>query len=258
MYIADCVNDRIVAWKPGAKTGQLVAGGNGSGNRLDQLSGPSDVILDGDNLLVCDTENRRIMRWPRENGKKGEIIVPSTSAMRLTIDTQGFLYVAESSNHVVQRYRMGDTVGTVVAGQYNAGKSLEHLSWPTFIHVDEDYSIYISDNANHRVMKWMKNAEEGTIVAGGNQNNTNHRERLSNPDGLIVDSVGTMYIVDNTNHRVVRWCQGAEEGDVIVGGKGQGNEANQLRNPQDLAFDSDGNLYVVDWGNHRVQRFDIK
>ena len=30
IYIADCDNHRIVEWKFGAKTGQIIAGGNGS------------------------------------------------------------------------------------------------------------------------------------------------------------------------------------------------------------------------------------
>ena len=33
IYIADIGNDRIVAWKGGATTGEVVAGGNGYGDR---------------------------------------------------------------------------------------------------------------------------------------------------------------------------------------------------------------------------------
>ena len=33
--------DRIVEWKFGAKMGEVVAGGNGRGNRMDQLSEPN-------------------------------------------------------------------------------------------------------------------------------------------------------------------------------------------------------------------------
>ena len=45
IYIADYWNHRIVEWKSNANDGQIVAGGNGQGNRLDQLNRPTDVII---------------------------------------------------------------------------------------------------------------------------------------------------------------------------------------------------------------------
>ena len=52
------------------QTGQVVAGGNGEGNQLDQLNRPTDVIVDKENdcLIICDQDNRRVIRWPRQNG----------------------------------------------------------------------------------------------------------------------------------------------------------------------------------------------
>ena len=66
VYIADCGNDRIMAWKAGATTGEVLAGGE-VGAQLDQLSHPTDVIVDGETLLICDQGNRRVMRWPRRS-----------------------------------------------------------------------------------------------------------------------------------------------------------------------------------------------
>ena len=77
IYIADWWNHRIVEWKYGAKNGQVVAGGNGKGNRIDQLNHPTDVIVDkkNDSLIICDRGNRRVVRWSRQNGKNGETII---------------------------------------------------------------------------------------------------------------------------------------------------------------------------------------
>ncbi|CAF3086264.1 unnamed protein product [Rotaria sp. Silwood2] len=77
------------------------------------------------------------------------------------------------------------------------------------------------------------------------------------PQGVFVDQLGTLYVVNDGNDSVMRWYKGATQGDVIVGGNGTGQEANQLNNPQGLSFDGHGNLYVVDQWNHRVQRFSI-
>ncbi|CAF4415320.1 unnamed protein product, partial [Rotaria magnacalcarata] len=47
VVIADTYNHRIMQWKNGATTnGQVVAGGNGRGNGLNQLDHPRDVLID--------------------------------------------------------------------------------------------------------------------------------------------------------------------------------------------------------------------
>ncbi|CAF4874800.1 unnamed protein product, partial [Rotaria magnacalcarata] len=76
--------------------------------------------------------------------------------------------------------------------------------------------------------------------------------------GIFVDTLGTLYVADCYNHRVMRWTQGTKQGTVIVGGNGEGAGANQFNIPIGLSFDRHGNLYVVDMGNNRVQRFSIE
>ncbi|CAF1598693.1 unnamed protein product, partial [Rotaria magnacalcarata] len=82
--------------------------------------------------------------------------------------------------------------------------------------------------------------------------------QLNGPLGLFVDTVGTLYVVDEFNHRVMRWTQGANQGTVIVGGNGPGAGANQLNQPVGLSFDQHGNFYVAEYINGRVQRFSIE
>ncbi|CAF1279988.1 unnamed protein product [Adineta steineri] len=52
----------------------------------------------------------------------------------------------------------------------------------------------------------------------------------------------------------MRWCEGKEEGEVVVGGNG---ERNQLNLPSGLSFDDKGNLHVADYDNHRIVKFEI-
>jgi DNA-binding beta-propeller fold protein YncE len=68
--------------------------------------------------------------------------------------------------------------------------------------------------------------------------------------------LGSVYVADTSNDRVIRWLKGAEEGTIVVGGKGAGEQPNQFIYPVDLSFDRENNLYVVDCSNHRVQKFD--
>ncbi|CAF1593500.1 unnamed protein product [Rotaria magnacalcarata] len=99
--------------------------------------------------------------------------------------------------------------------------------------------------------------EKQSIVVGGDQGQGNDLSQLLYPNGVIVDQLGTVYVSDGWNNRIIRWPKGATQASVIAGGNGQGRQSNQLNEPIGLPFERLGNLYVVDLGNHRVQKFSI-
>jgi sugar lactone lactonase YvrE len=247
-----------VEWKSDATSGQVVAGGNGQGSETHQLSSPADVIVDKDtdSLIICDRWNKRVVRWPLQNGTSGETIISNISCWGLTMDESGSLYLTDVGKDEVRRYRRGESEGTVVAGGNGRGNRLDQLSIPQYVFVDRDHSVYVSDYNNHRVMKWLEGAKQGIVVAGG-QGQGNRRTQLSYPSGVVVDQVGTVYVAEEGNHRIMRWVKGATQGSVIVGGNGKGGQPNQLCVPICLSFDRHGNLYVSDWGNAQVQKFNI-
>jgi len=259
IYIADFGNHCIVKWKFGARISQVVAGGNGEGNRMDQLNWPTDVIFDkqNDSLIICDQGNSRVIRWSFRKDINQQIIIPDIHCSRLTMDTNGDLYVTDSEKDEVRRWKQGDTETIIVAGGNGRGNLLNQLNAPSFIFVDQDLSIYISDEMNHRVIKWPRDAKEGIIVAGG-QGDGNSLTQLSQPAGVIVDHLDNIYVADSNNHRIMRWAKGSREGSIVVGGNGEGKQPNQFGYPMDLSFDQEGNLYVVDMFNHRIQKFDIE
>ncbi|CAF4493978.1 unnamed protein product [Didymodactylos carnosus] len=145
IYIADRANHRIVEWKWGATSGQVVAGGNEEGNETHQLSNPFDVIVDKerDSLIICDSSNRRVVRWPRRNGTSGETIISNIHCGGLTMDENGSLYVVDYGKHEVRRYRRGESQGIVVAGGNGSGNRLDQLSNPQYVFVDRDHSVYV-------------------------------------------------------------------------------------------------------------------
>ena len=106
IYIADFYNHRIMKWKCGATSGEVVAGGNGEGNGTDQLNNPRDVIVDKerDSLIISDGGNKRVVRWPRRNGggTSGEIIISNIVCEGLTMDENGFLYVVDYGKREVR------------------------------------------------------------------------------------------------------------------------------------------------------------
>ncbi|CAF4161652.1 unnamed protein product, partial [Rotaria sordida] len=207
IYIVDFVDHRIVEYKCGATTGRVVIGEYGSENRSNQLNTPTDMIIDKekDSLIICNYNNKRVVRWSRQNGTNGKIIISNVGYHGLTMDDDGFFYVADCDKHEVIQYRMGQRQEIVVAGGNGEENRLDQLHAPRYIFVDRDHSIYVSDGYNHRVMI-----------------------QLSNPYGIVIDQSGTVYVADNGNYRIMHWSQGATQGSIIVGGNGQENQSNQL------------------------------
>ena len=204
IVIADFGNDRIVEWKIGASHGKVIAGGQGQGNRLDQLYYPTDVLIDKEtnSLFIADRGNRRVVRWSRsQETTQGEVIVDNVVCEGLAIDHQRYLYVSDTGKHEVRRHTIGDKNGIVVAGGNGRGNQLNQLNWPTCLFVDKEQAVYVSDTNNHRVMKWNKGANQGIAVAGG-QGRGGALIQLSYPQGLFVDTSHAIYVADARDDRV--------------------------------------------------------
>ncbi|CAF2248128.1 unnamed protein product [Rotaria magnacalcarata] len=226
VYVGDQYNHRIVECKSGKTSSQVVADGNAHGREARKLSYPYDVIVDKerDSLIISDNSNQRVVRWSRRNGTNGETIISNIDCRGLTMDENPSLYVVDYRKAEVRRYRRGESQGTVVAGGNGSGNRLDQLC----------------------------------IVVAGGKGAGNSLTQLSSPQGVLVDQLGTVYVADGGNDRIMRWPNGATQGSVIVGENGRGGQSNQLYWPFGLSFDRHGNLYVVDYGNHRVQKFDIE
>ena len=255
--IADTYNHRIVEWNNHSNKSLIVADAKGYGDRNDQLSYPTNVIIDQqtDSLIICDWQNRRVVKWPRRNGQTGEVLISNIDCHDVNMDKNGYVYVSGWERHEIRRWKIGENIGALIAGGNGRGDRLDQLNNPRNIFIDEDHSVYVSDKENHRVMKWVKGAK-GIVVAGG-QGEGHGLNQLSYSYGIIVDQLGSVYVADYGNTRVMRWLKGTKEGTIVVGGNGEGQQPNQLNFPTDLSFDRANNLYVLGHGNHRVQRFEV-
>ncbi|CAF3406371.1 unnamed protein product [Rotaria sp. Silwood2] len=258
VYVADYRGHRIMEWKSGATNGTVVAEAKGPSNGINQFEFPVDVIIDKetDSLIISDLGNKRVVRWARRNGTRGDTIISNIFCWGLTMDDNGYLYVADIGKRKVRRYKIGDTQGKLVAGGNGKGERLDQLSEPHHVFVDREYSVYVSERGDHRVMKWEQGATQGIVVAGG-QGKGNSLSQLNFPAGVVVDQLGTVYVADCNNHRIMRWPKGVTQGSAIIGGNGSGAQSNQLAYPTGLSFDRHGNLYVADHINHR-KGFDLQ
>ncbi|CAF4899983.1 unnamed protein product [Rotaria sp. Silwood1] len=128
LYVTDVGKDEVRRYRRGESQGTVIAGGNGYGNRLDQLSYPTQVFVDRDHSV----------------------------------------YVSDGSNHRVMKWIEGAKQGIVVAGGQGKGNDLTQLSDPRGVVVDQLGTVYVADEGNNRIMRWPKGATQGSVIVDGN------------------------------------------------------------------------------------------
>ena len=86
----------------------------------------------------------------------------------IAIDSLNTFYVADYNNHRIQKFTIGNLIGTTVAGQPNAvfGSTAHDLNYPTNVLLDSSGNLYVSDSGNHRVQLFSNGSTSGTTVAG--------------------------------------------------------------------------------------------
>ncbi|CAF4742986.1 unnamed protein product [Rotaria sp. Silwood1] len=138
--------------------------------------------------------------------------------------------------------------GITVAGGNGIGGKLNQLDFATGLLINEDDgSIYVADQSNHRVIKWdspeVSSSNNGVVVADGQGTDNG----IFYPIDLAIDKNGTMFICDYGSSRVIRWPQGASNGETFISNISCAG----------LMIHNDQFLYVTDFREHRVTRWHI-
>lgn len=242
-------------WK---QFGITIAGGNGAGDELNQLSDPISVSIDDDDdqtIYITEAANHRIVGW-KCDATTGQIVaggkgkgddtdqLDSPSYMIIDKENNSFIISDYKNSRVLRWPRQSNTNGQIII----EGVDCQGLA------MDKDGSLYVSDHMGDEVRRWERGAEVGTVVAGG-CGTGDHLSQLNGPLYLFIDDDYSLYVSDSKNHRVMKWIKGAKEGIIVAGGNGPGNSLTQLFHPRAMLVDRWGQIYVVDQSNHRVMRW---
>ena len=95
----------------------------------------------------------------------------------------------------------------------------------------------------------------GQTVAGITGSGGSARSLLYYPTAISVLSNGSMYIMDSSNYRVLKWQVGEPLGYIVAGGGGNGAQMNQIGASYQLFIDNQYNVYVSENSNHRVTKW---
>lgn len=227
VYLADTLNHRIRKYDP--KTGLITAfagtgkkgyAGDGGPAKDAEFNGVYAIAFNkkGDRLYVADLGNRRVrviyldtgdIHLVAGNGEKGvpkdresAKMSPLVDPRAVAVDRHGRVYVLERGGNALRVVGPGGKIKTVLTG----------LASPKHLCVDADDNVIIADTSNHQIIKYLPNAEgkKAVVLAGtGKKGNSDQggpalKTPLNDPHGVYVNSAGTLFIVDSSNHRVFR------------------------------------------------------
>jgi sugar lactone lactonase YvrE len=185
-------------------------------------------------------------------------------------DSAGNLYVTDTDNHTLRQITPAGVVTTLagqpgVSGSANGTGSGARFNQPQGVAVDAVGNVYVADTGNHTIRK-ITSLGVVTTLAGlagsaGSTDNTGSAARFNEPEGLTLNSAGTLlYVADTWNHTLRQVTTAAGVVTTLAGlagtaGTNDGTGTGALFNqPQGVAVDGSGNVYVGDTGNQTVRK----
>lgn len=170
LYIADTMNNRVMRYLSGAMTGTIAAGTGIVGSSNTQLSASYGICLDlpTNSLLIANAGRNNIVRWilgasnwalvaGNSNGTSGSSSTDLMAPADVTVDPMGNIYVADTYNHRIQFFPVGQLNGITIAGiSRTQGANATQLNTPYSVALDNQLNLYVSDGNNHRIQKFLR------------------------------------------------------------------------------------------------------
>ena len=113
--------------------------------------------------------------------------------------------------------------------------------------------MYVCDYDNNRIQTWAPCATSGDTIAGSSSATAGSSATLlKNPEDLVFDRNGFMYVADHNNHRVQRFPPNSSIGTTVAGTMTKTGALTDLDHLTSLAVDNNSNIYILDAHNDRV------
>jgi len=274
----------------------IAGGGVGDGGLAINTSiyQPASTTIDAaGNIYIADELNYRIRKVTAStgiittiagNGMEGYLGDGNLAVSAqldhpngLAIDALGNIYISDKWNYCIRKVSKSTGIITTVAGNGTPGYSGDgdsatsaELSEPMGVAIDNSGNIYIADAYNYRIRKVSAVTGIITTVAGNGTSGyagdgaTATLAELSEPNGVVVDGLGNIYIADTYNNRIrkIRISDGIITtviGNGIAGYLGDSAMATsaQIAQPGGVTVDTAGNIFIADTYNNRIRKVTV-
>jgi uncharacterized protein (TIGR03437 family) len=261
-------------------------GGDGGPAVSVHLTLPQDLAVDlAGNLFIADGVRLRkvdsrgqiqtvagdgYLNALGDGGQAGAALLSKPFAVAL--DTTGTLYVADTGTQRVRQVLPSGMIRTLAGtGLIGNGTDLTSVALaaatalhsPMGVAVDPLGNVVIADTYDHRIRQVGADGRIRTLAGTGTPGTGAEglqlvQMPLNGPQGVCFDHAGAMFIVDTSNHRVLRASPAAPvftaAGNGAPGDAGDGGIARlaQLKMPSACALNSAGDLFIADTGNNEA------
>ncbi len=218
-----------------------------SGEGSVSLANPYGIIKDLEGrLYVVDTFNKSIHVFDiKENRYYTFPKKPSfTTPIDIAIDSNGLIYVSDSTEAVVKVFKNGgaDYVKDI-------GKGL--LNRPTGLAVNEHSGeLLVVDTKNSEIVRYDISTHNVKGIFGREGNTSGF---FHNPTNIFTTPDGRIFVSDSLNFRVQVM---SHDGEFISTFGKAGDSPGYFSRPKGIAVDSDGHIYVCDGLFNAFQIFD--
>ena len=297
VYVSDYFNQTLRMVTPAGVVSTLAGSAGNFGSADGANSGvrfwnPAGVAVSGTNtvtVFVADSGNGTIRaltpvgaNWvsstPAGSASTGSADLAGSAARfywpgGAAVDGAGNVYVADTQNGTVRKATADGVVSTLagLAGNYGSADGTggnARFFGPQGIAVDGAGTAYVADTVNATIRKVTAGGAVTTLAGSagnpGIADGTGSAARFNEPQGLAVDSAGTVYMADTWNHTIrkvtaagaVSTLAGVPGSPGSIDGTGSNVGTNKARFncPAAVAVDHAGNVYVADYFNHTVRK----
>ena len=190
----------------------------------------------------------------------------------LTLDRMGNLYVADFYNHSIRKITPSGVVttfaglsGSSSSSAINGTSTTARFYYPSGIAVDNNGNVYVAEAGTNSIRKITADGVVTTFAGPtgayifGSADGTGTEARFAYPEGVAVDSAGTIYVADTGNQTIRKITQGGVVTTLAgTAGKAGGDDgtsaAARFNSPLALAVDEGGNVFVADSRNHTIRK----
>jgi hypothetical protein len=292
VYVADTANNTVREITSGGAASTLagLAGSAGSSDGTGanaRFQGPQGLAVSSDTVYVADTGNgtiRTVTTGGQVNtlaglaGNFGSVDGTGSAArfygpQAMAADGSGNVYVADTWNDTIRKVTSAGVVTTIagLAGNRGGSDGTNNgalFNTPMGVAVGGSGTLYVGDTYNHTVRQltlvgtnWVASTIAGLAGVWGSADGTNSSARFFEPEGIVVDGSGNLYVMDAGNNTIrkvtpagTNWVVNTVAGQAGIFGSSDGSGTNaQFNSPAGVAMDSSGNVYVADSINNTIR-----
>ena len=138
----------------------------------------------------------------------------------IVVDSSGNLFVTDSGNYKIRKITPDGVVTTIAggtSGSTDGAGTAASFNYPTGIAIDSAGSLYVSEGhvnyaraANQKIRKITSTGIVTTIAGigfAGATDGPGSTATFNNPQGIVVDSTGVLFVADSSNHKIRKIVQ---------------------------------------------------